>query len=46
MPPTLLTEREEGAMAFSGFQWHRHTGVEHSAIQSPCTALQGILDAV
>lgn len=40
----LLTERREGAMAFSDFQGHRHTGLEHSAIQSPFTVLRGILE--
>lgn len=46
MPMTLLTGRREDAIAFSGFQWHRHTVLEHSTIQSPCAALWGILETV
>lgn len=43
---TLLTDRREGAMAFSDFQWHRHTALEHCTLLSPCAALWGILETV
>lgn len=44
MPMTLLRDRREGAVAFSGFQRPGHVGLEHCTVQRPPTALWGILE--